>query len=743
MSVIRPRESAGEPLVQVAILRAATVTIALAWPLWQLVGILNGSSRGGFFDHWYLATTATLFICANVLLIIGCLVGTAGFLVWALRLTGFTLVIAIALLVFRPYSGDVTGLPGIWFIGFSGVPAVAFALTVSPVAGTTFYVVTVGSLSLVNVLMNGVDSFVAVMANVGFGLINTFPFIVLAAATLRVSRVVDVTDAEARKDFVRARRLRARTEEMTGFTALVHDYVLSGLASVARGVHVVNPLTATDFSEYQRMDNIPLSDFTESVRSAILRHTPHCVIEVRADTPWVSIASGAASNALLALAEVARNSAQYAPSEATRTCAVTVDGDGSIEIIYADDGPGFDPETIRPTAAGIRVSVKGRMASVNGGYATVASASGAGTVVRLGWLAERAEAEEATESGSTDISDQTSQPIHSLMGLNIIFAWQYACVVAVVFAFLMIAYGDPSAPASMATYLGLILLIFLLVPGAVERISLIRTTAIAIGIPVVAVLGMWQRPWGTEFGWISQWHLSSVALIAVFLALRGRPLAAGAGVLTAAVALEVVHRTGISLDQASNGVTMLTSSIIVVAAALVNLGSRYFLRRLPAAREQLRQAEAEASAAEIAVEQRRSNLLRLKHEVDPVFDAADAVESITEALKLRARLTELRLRDMLRSPLLDVPTLSDAVQDARARGVKVLLLDDLSHSTGDVTDSAKIGVDNALAEFLRVLDSADAGTVTIRLMPSGRNSFASVSDGEKVLRLSADGGRLS
>ena len=124
MSVIRPRESAGEPLVQVAILRAATVTIALAWPLWQLEGILTGSSRGGFFDHWYLATTAIMFICANVLLMIGWLVGTAGFIIWALRLTGFTLVIAMALLVFRPYSVDVTGIPGIWFIVFSVVPAV-------------------------------------------------------------------------------------------------------------------------------------------------------------------------------------------------------------------------------------------------------------------------------------------------------------------------------------------------------------------------------------------------------------------------------------------------------------------------------------------------------------------------------------------------------------------------------------------------------------------------------------------
>ena len=109
---------------------------------------------------------------------------------------------------------------------------------------------------------------------------------------------------------------------------------------------------------------------------------------------------------------------------------------------------------------------------------------------------------------------------------------------------------------------------------------------------------------------------------------------------------------------------------------------------------------------------------------------------------LRARLTELRLRDMLRSPLLNLPPLADAVQDARARGVKVVLLDDLSHNNGHDLDDARESVDLALGEFLTVLDGRDDGTVTIRVLPSGRNAFASVSDGESVIRLSDNGERI-
>ena len=61
-------------------------------------------------------------------------------------------------------------------------------------------------------------------------------------------------------------------------------------------------------------------------------------------------------------------------------------GLGGLEVVVADDGAGFRPDRIGPHRFGLALSVHDRMASV-GGCATVESAPGRGTVVRLRWPA--------------------------------------------------------------------------------------------------------------------------------------------------------------------------------------------------------------------------------------------------------------------------------------------------------------------------------------------------------------------
>ena len=59
---------------------------------------------------------------------------------------------------------------------------------------------------------------------------------------------------------------------------------------------------------------------------------------------------------------------------------------GAVEVTVADDGPGFDPAAVGPHRFGLSCSVRDRMQAV-GGRATVESAPGEGTVVRLRWPA--------------------------------------------------------------------------------------------------------------------------------------------------------------------------------------------------------------------------------------------------------------------------------------------------------------------------------------------------------------------
>ncbi|WP_205618329.1 hypothetical protein [Corynebacterium sputi] len=131
-----------------------------------------------------------------------------------------------------------------------------------------------------------------------------------------------------------------------------------------------------------------------------------------------------------------------------------------------------------------------------------------------------------------------------------------------------------------------------------------------------------------------------------------------------------------------SGVQIILSCILVAAAVLVNVGVRYFIRRLPAAQASLRQAQRDAATAAEVEARRQLNLRRLENEVLPVFDAVTRQECIDDALGERARLTEMRLRDAIRSPLLDSPDIRTAVWRARARGISVQLLDDHSESTG-------------------------------------------------------------
>ncbi|MBE1485408.1 signal transduction histidine kinase [Plantactinospora soyae] len=81
-------------------------------------------------------------------------------------------------------------------------------------------------------------------------------------------------------------------------------------------------------------------------------------------------------------AEALSNVLRHAPG-ATASVRLTRAGQ-AVSVEVADDGPGFDPETVPRHRYGLRESVHGRMATV-GGRAEVESAPGRGTRIRLEW----------------------------------------------------------------------------------------------------------------------------------------------------------------------------------------------------------------------------------------------------------------------------------------------------------------------------------------------------------------------
>ena len=84
-----------------------------------------------------------------------------------------------------------------------------------------------------------------------------------------------------------------------------------------------------------------------------------------------------------AVAEALENVARHAGVGCARVDVQQGDG---LEVVVADNGAGFRPDRVGPHRFGLALSVHDRMASA-GGCATVESAPGRGTVVRLRWPA--------------------------------------------------------------------------------------------------------------------------------------------------------------------------------------------------------------------------------------------------------------------------------------------------------------------------------------------------------------------
>ncbi|WP_168704507.1 sensor histidine kinase [Gordonia paraffinivorans] len=85
-----------------------------------------------------------------------------------------------------------------------------------------------------------------------------------------------------------------------------------------------------------------------------------------------------------AMSEALRNVMRHAGRGAD--CGVIVQfAPDALNMAVVDNGEGFDPEAIGPGRLGIAVSIRGRMARVDGGHAQISSHPGRGTTVQIGW----------------------------------------------------------------------------------------------------------------------------------------------------------------------------------------------------------------------------------------------------------------------------------------------------------------------------------------------------------------------
>jgi hypothetical protein len=156
-------------------------------------------------------------------------------------------------------------------------------------------------------------------------------------------------------------------------------------------------------------------------------------------------------------------------------------------------------------------------------------------------------------------------------------------------------------------------------------------------------------------------------------------------------------------------------------------------------RRDVERAAVAAEAAAAAESATQAELAQIGTEAEATLRRLHEGHILDEAFLAEISVVEASVRDQIRSPNLRDAGLRAAIERARRRGVEVTVLD---------SSTPQAPVVGALAERVAaVMDDLDSGTVTLRIMPRGRQGAVSVlradERGHERLVLGADGGLVS
>lgn len=263
----------------------------------------------------------------------------------------------------------------------------------------------------------------------------------------------------------------------------------------------------------------------------------------------------------------------------------------------------------------------------------------------------------------------------------------------------------------------------------------LRLTLAVLGIVVVSTaLVAFQLPDAGSPG-RAGWHLGSNTWILFFLALRRRPGFAWIGFgLQGAVTAWWAFSVG---RPYSDPLMLLrTHAMILLLATLFGINLRRTTRQINQL-EQLAFVAAVESAQTIAAGQiREQRVVELRKTAAPLLETlVSQGPPLGEDDRLRFALVEAQLRDSVRGRSLITPAIASAALEARRRGVEVVLLDDRGAALGD--GDAMQRLSDAVVD---ALNFARAGSVTVRLAPTGRAVAVSIvsADGDNRNRVELD-----
>lgn len=266
-----------------------------------------------------------------------------------------------------------------------------------------------------------------------------------------------------------------------------------------------------------------------------------------------------------------------------------------------------------------------------------------------------------------------------------------------------------------------------------------KPTALAVGacVPAAALIVAIALPGPVTIPNQSNALGAGVALCA-FMCVRGRVGIAWTAEM-ASVAIFTIWGP-LTGQGALAGFTLILPNLAVLMMATVFARimrpAAIEVRRLHAAAAEETGAISELTARQAERERQNSKLQQLAW---PTVDLMASGTHLTDEQIAESLLTEARLRDSVRAPILDVPHIVTAARQARQRGVEVVLLDD--RGMNDVPAGTRKAFYDVAVEWLSAMTG---GKITVRVLPPGRPLLATIvaitADGvQRDLDMAADG----
>lgn len=393
-----PAQVVSDPIDQQAgirILQRSAAFVACGYAAYGLVAapvIIDSTSV--MHDWWTILAVGAIFVPGLTLGIFARRLSAAELRrLAAVAVAGY--LVAAATWYFGWDGHDVNTTTGIWFSMFFGVVGLAGSLAFRARIAFALLVVVATASMVVNHLIRPPELNQSLIPDLAWAI--GFSLIYVAAGTMlsTTAELLDSTRTDAYNAAADAAATRARSAERGRFDALTHDSVMATLLLAGRhgqsrelAQHARMALEAIDRAATENLDSaVAITTLEEQLTAAVALIDPTVAVQfagLDAVVAPVPVPGTVASAMTTAAAEAVRNSVRHAGPDATISVVGTATSRAlTVEII--DDGRGFDPDLVAAARFGLAVSIRGQLSRVANGAASVTSAPGEGTRVKLEW----------------------------------------------------------------------------------------------------------------------------------------------------------------------------------------------------------------------------------------------------------------------------------------------------------------------------------------------------------------------